>query len=150
MRSAISVISNLALTGSRTSTSSPSLRNDFTNSCKLFAGTLYLPYSGLDAGRGAFFAFARDDAQELRQVRHPELQRDGVAARDLTRPIPDHAARHPDEAWLVQARYGLDRPGIGVVPDEDRVIGRGPGRVVRLEPLRSEERRVGKECRSRW
>src|SRR2546430_5900525 len=36
------------------------------------------------------------------------------------------------------------------VPGAETPHGAKPGRVHRLGPPRSEERRVGKECRSRW
>src|SRR5919199_5318294 len=134
-RSAISVISNFALTGSRTSTSSPSLRKELTNSCRLLVGTFDLPYRVPDAGFGTLLVLTGDDAEELRQMWRPEFQRDRVAAYDLTGSVPDHTSRHPDEARLVQPRYGLDRPGISVVPNEYRLVVRGPGCIMHFKPL---------------
>src|SRR5215204_3827209 len=134
-RSAISVISNFALTGPRTSTSSPSLRKRPTNSCRLFAGTINLLYRGPDPSLGTLLALTGDDSEELRQMRCPDLYRDRVAARDLAGPVPNHVARHPDEAWLVQPRYRLDRPSISVVPNEYRLVRRHPGRVVCPESI---------------
>src|SRR5919112_510784 len=134
-RSAISVISNFALTGSCTSTSSFSLRRVFTNSCRLSADTLHLLYRGPDALLRTVFVFAGDDTEQLGQVRCPEACGDGSSARDLAGSVPNHAARHPDEARLVQPRDGLNRQGVGVVAYEDSVVGRRHGRVVRPEPL---------------
>src|SRR5215210_5825514 len=134
-RSAISVISNFALTGSRTSTSSFSLRRTLTNSCRLFAVTLHLPYGGPDALLRALLVFTRDNTEELGQMRRPEREGDDASARNLAGPIPDHTARHPDKARLVEPRYGLYRQGVGVVADEDRIVRRRPGCVVRPEPL---------------
>src|ERR687893_2884520 len=97
-RSAISGISNFALTGSRTSTSSPCLRRDATNSCRLFIGTSNLPYRDPDAFLRAPLVFTGDNTEELGQVRHPEGEGDSPSTRYLTGPVPDHTARHPDEA----------------------------------------------------
>src|ERR1051326_4510222 len=49
----------------------------------------------------------------------------------------------------VLVAYGLDRP---VVKTQDGRLGKRhqDRRMRRDEELRSEERRVGKECRSRW
>src|SRR5918997_5302948 len=134
-RSAISVISNFAFTGSRTSTSSPRLRRSFTNSCRLFTGTAHLPRRGLDALLRALLVFAGDYAEELREVRRPQRDGDRAPARDLTRAVPDHAARHPDEARLVEPRYGLDRQSVRVVSDQDRIVSRRPAVVVCPEPF---------------
>src|SRR5918994_3344863 len=134
-RSEISVISNFALTGSRTSTSSPPRRSSFTNSCRLLAGTRHLLYRSPDAPLRTLFALTGDYAQELGQVRCPEPCGDRTSAGDLAGAIPNHAASHTDEARFVQSRYRLDRPSVSVIPNEDRVVGRHSGRVVRPEPL---------------
>ena len=50
---------------------------------------------------------------------------------------------HVDRYWFVHAPSGLMHPDVGTCS------GCRLGRVL-PEPVRSEERRVGKECRSRW
>src|SRR2546430_11300354 len=53
---------------------------------------------------------------------------------------PDHDSRDPvDGDDLLDVRHSFDRLDHGEA--DDRLVG---------ERLRSEERRVGKECRSRW
>src|SRR5829696_8914736 len=100
-RSAISVISNFALTGSRTSTSSPPRLSSFTNSCRLSAGTCHLPNHHPDTFLRTLFVVIGAYAEKPGQVRNPEFRRDRASARDLTGAVPDQAARHSDEAWFV-------------------------------------------------
>ena len=52
---------------------------------------------------------------------------------------------------LVHCRQGRDRTGLFIAYYIRRQFGVSPeDAVARLKEARSEERRVGKECRSRW
>ena len=58
---------------------------------------------------------------------------------------PADGQRHPDSVAQVVEQVGQEPTGpVDALADRD-----GPGQV-RRPLLRSEERRVGKECRSRW
>src|SRR5262245_2455542 len=83
----------------------------------------------------------------------------------ITMASPEEAARemnNPRSKWFREAKYGLfihwglyaipagtwkgqQIPGIG-----EWIMNRAKIPVKEYEQLRSEERRVGKECRSRW
>src|SRR5215217_1796108 len=89
-------------------------------------------------------ALVGDYVQETSQVRRPELQGDPFARGDTPRAIPDHAARNRHKPGLVEAGYGLDRPRVGVVADEDLLVRRAVSRgVVILETSLQIIQRVG-------
>src|SRR3712207_9551373 len=94
------------------------------------------PYTTLFRSVGALV----DDDQRALELAHvlgvdPEV--------GLQRDLDVHALRHVDE--------GAARPHRRVQRGELVVADRDDGAEVLLEDvLRSEERRVGKECRSRW
>src|SRR2546427_11501374 len=72
----------------------------------------------------------------------PKIQGTSVDARPGTKsPPPSNAAPRPEERVLVAFGDSLTA-GLGVSPEE--------AYPARLQEKRSEERRVGKECRSRW
>ena len=73
-----------------------------------------------------------------------------ISARRPT-PMPE---RNVKQAWLVPSARAIPNPR-GTAPGwwvekAGRIIVAMPGPPAEMERMRSEERRVGKECRSRW
>src|SRR5574337_522792 len=67
----------------------------------------------------------------------------------------DHGALSGDQAACQEAAVGRPRRPDGAhgllgQDQEDATVAALPGRQVEANLYRSEERRVGKECRSRW
>src|SRR5256885_14406296 len=77
------------------------------------------------------------------------VTRDGkaqVVDPDWGCPYVGFPALSPDGKWLAVARVANAEPfNIWI-----KRLDRGPSIKLTLEGMRSEERRVGKECRSRW
>src|SRR5947209_17357604 len=104
----------------------------------------------------------RNDGSALQQVWHigddgvpPEeeraLDQEGrLVVQDVLPPVTREELReHDGDHLLVTAR--LDLVEIVQERPQQRAVGRGQDDQRHAEPpLRSEERRVGKECRSRW
>src|SRR2546425_10822688 len=92
----------------------------------------------------------QDKLREVRQghdgtwVAHPALVPLAREVFDAHMPGPHQIARHLDDV-RVTARDLLAAPGGAITAD-----GLRKNLDVALRYLRSEERRVGKECRSRW
>ena len=74
-----------------------------------------------------------------RNMAFERLQRLGAPADFAELPAPSGATAVPDEVDQVQAN---ERREMGLLSRERL--------TTRISRLRSEERRVGKECRSRW
>src|SRR5437879_13889275 len=55
-----------------------------------------------------------------------------------------------DVVEIPEREHGLSEPGIGLTTTQLESLGRCIRRKVTFIIKRSEERRVGKECRSRW
>src|SRR5689334_18537725 len=110
-----------------------------------------------DRGAPRAAAWARATLARLRARRHPRAE---VSSGDF----PAYSKISSDLGWASVSRWHYDhgiRPLFGrllesVLAERHRVdLARDPARARDLVgediwPLRSEERRVGKECRSRW
>src|SRR3712207_8688586 len=84
--------------------------------------------------------------------RHTRYWRDwssDVCSSDLVRPVPpgEGLADHGDERPVARVCLRQVAPAQERDPERREELGRGEAEA---RPLRSEERRVGKECRSRW
>src|SRR5439155_3189889 len=90
-----------------------------------YASSLFVFIFNLISSMFSFLSFFFFFSSRRRHTRWPRDWSSDVCSSDLR--------RHRPMAWW---RFGLD----GILPE----------RRLRLGFLRSEERRVGKECRSRW
>src|SRR5918997_750544 len=111
-------------------------------------GTLPTPPTQLLGGffyprLGYLVSLLGDDVEEASEVRSPRLQGDLATRGDKSRAVADHTARHRHEPWLVQARYRLDRQRVGIVPDQDIIVGHSAPRVVGVEPSLQVPERLG-------
>ena len=79
--------------------------------------------------------------------RRPARYGDSSACGDASCTVADHTARHGHEPGLVEARYGLDRERVCVVPDQDVVVANPISGVVGVEaPLQVAKRLAHDRC----
>src|SRR5256885_2599995 len=98
--------------------------------------------AGSGAGWGVFFFFSS-------RRRHTRLQGDwssDVCSSDLI----ETALLLQGDAEIIQGqrKIGIEVQGLAIPPDGLRALPLRQRRIAEI--VRSEERRVGKECRSRW
>src|SRR3712207_7123421 len=85
--------------------------------------------------------------------RHTRYWRDwssDVCSSDLTPFLLESGWKPVRQGWHGGSPYTLVRTDLGNAVEVGELARGLVGRVKKLPGLRSEERRVGKECRSRW
>src|SRR5690349_24493841 len=121
-----------------------------TNATSMFTKLCWV--STLETPRAPHLALVSTGSGGIRPKIHPEAKGFSITVADGARPVSMVAWKQAavDTSRAAQAMAAIGRMGPSVAGESRRQYARLRGTPQISQFRRSEERRVGKECRSRW